>query len=247
MSLARRGAAAVFSMGFAALVVVGAVVLAIVLTHRGAEHLLERIPILTSTSLAWLAGATLAFAAAAGSLTADATNGIRTLIVVHAGPTRAYVRGRVLGLVLLVALVVGGGTLVTGAACAALAPRPELVARTLSATAAALVYAVAFAVVIGPVAFAALGARSRVGGYLALLLVLVVPEVVEPLVAPSIPDPWNELVSLPSALGAMRAAITPPDVDLWRFSRAAAVLAFVATVAFALVQTEVARLDAEDR
>jgi hypothetical protein len=61
-----------------------------------------------------------------------------------------------------------------------------------------------------------------------------------------VPAGWGELLSVPSALGALRAGLAGP-VDPWQAARAAAVLAAVAARSFANVRAEVGRAPAEDR
>jgi hypothetical protein len=154
--------------------------------------------------------------------------------------------GRLAGLVVVVAAVVAGGTLLAGVAATALAGRASVV-RVAVSSVAAILYAVAFAATVAPVALAALGARSRVGGYFALLFVLVVPELFKSWTTNVLPYGWQELTSIPAALAAFRSALTPDSVDVATALRAIVVLAAVSAIALAVVRTQIARVDSEAR
>src|SRR5207244_3606807 len=68
----------------------------------------------TSSAMAWGAGILVAFASAAQSLRRDRTSGVRALARTRGASVATYARGRVLGLALLLAVVVAGGTLFAG-------------------------------------------------------------------------------------------------------------------------------------
>jgi hypothetical protein len=245
VALARRGALATVSIAIGALTTFGMVVAAFVVDSRSA-HTLRHVPGVASSALAWGAGVTLAFAASARALRRDRDDGVRALWRARGGTTQRYVVGRVLGIVLVVAAIVAGGTLVCGLASTALSGRAAL-GRVAGSAAASLAYALAFSATVAPVALASLGARSRVGGYLALVTVLVLPELFAGWTARMLPAAWSELTSIPSVLGALRASLTPGAVDVAMALRALVVLAAVSAVALAIVRTQVARVDAEAR
>lgn len=242
VELARRGPLAVASIAIGAVTTFALLTVAFVVAARGGRAL-PQLPSVASSALAWGAGVTLAFAAAAHALRRDREQGIRALVRARGGSTVAYLRGRILGLVLLVALVVVGGTLVVGVASAALVGRGAFASAARGAG-AAVAYATAFSITIGPVALAALGARSRFGGYLALVSVLVVPEMLGRFTAQMLPRGWQELTSIPAALGALRASLSP-DVDVAGLLRSIVVLAAVIAIAIAVVRAQIARVDAE--
>lgn len=99
---------------------------------------------------------------------------------------------------------------------------------------------------ISPLAFAALGGRSRAGGYVGLLALLVVPELLEPWTRSLVPHGWRDLLSVPSALASLRESLMPPAFDAPRLARSAAALALFALACFAIVRAEIARVDAEE-
>jgi hypothetical protein len=91
-------------------------------------------------------------------------------------------------------------------------------------------YAVAFALVVAPIAMATLGPRGRASGYLFLLSVLLVPALVAHWTGQLVPDDWSELVSVPGALDALRDSLMGA-IDPLRTVRAFAVLVAAATLA----------------
>jgi hypothetical protein len=107
------------------------------------------------------------------------------------------------------------------------------------------VYAVAFAVTLGPVTVATVGARSRALGYVALLAVLVAPEAAAPWTSTLLPAGWDELTSIPAALEAMRVAVVSPRGMGAHGARAAAALAAVIAVSMVVIVLRAARVDAE--
>ena len=109
----------------------------------------------------------------------------------------------------------------------------------------AVVYALAFALVIAPVAFAALGARTRFSGYLVLLFLLVAPELVASALSGALPSEVTELVAIPSALAALRSSLAPGSVDLLRAIRALVALLVFAGLALALVRRDVVIVSTE--
>jgi hypothetical protein len=135
-------------------------------------------------------------------------------------------------------LAVAGGTLVAGfAATAAAGPAKGAVAR---ASVAALVYAIAFSVTLGPLAMAALGGRTRGGGYLTLLAVLVVPELLSPWTRSLLPHAWGELTSIPAALDALRDGIEAGGHSGLHAIRAAIGLLAVVAASLLVVQARLA-------
>jgi hypothetical protein len=117
------------------------------------------------------------------------------------------------------------------------------VPRTLQATGAAVVFSIAFSLVLAPLAFAALGARSRAGGYFFMLLVVVVPEMLAGMLGNVLPESITEVVAIPSALAALRSALAPGSADAWRALRALVSLALWVLFASSLVRRTVVGLD----
>ncbi|HEV3190865.1 MAG TPA: hypothetical protein VGY54_10235, partial [Polyangiaceae bacterium] len=104
---------------------------------------------------------------------------------------------------------------------------------------AALAYALAFAMVIGPVSVAAVGSGTRAGGYLILIAILVLPELASPWTAALLPPGWYELTSIPAALDAVRGGVASPSTAGLPLVRAAAGLAAVVATSLAVVQARV--------
>jgi hypothetical protein len=174
----------------------------------------------------------LAFGAALRAIRSDRDEGIASLVQARGVAAGAYVRGRVGGLVLVLAAALGGATLIADAAALATGGGGWPVLRT---GAAALVYALAFAATVGPVAMAALGARTRAGGYVTLLAVLALPELLAPWTSDLLPPGWKELTSIPAALAAVRVGVAHPVAAGAHAARGAAGLAAVVALSLLVV------------
>jgi hypothetical protein len=206
---------------------------AISLGVRGPQSPVHDVPVLASSALAWGGGFLLAFASAAHALRRDRSEGIRALLVARTTSLRGYLLARIGGLALLIAIVVGGGTLFTGFVGLAAAAQLSAAGRIIQSTCAGVAFSIAFAAVVSPVAFAALGARSRIGGYMVLLGVVVFPEIVVGMLGSAIPDSVTDVLSIPSALSALRTALAPGTADAARALRALLALGlFVAAATF---------------
>src|SRR5580692_7525046 len=170
-ALAVDGPLAKVSLGVGALIVLGGVVAVASVARGDHPERLASVPIVASSALAWGAGTLLAFATSAHAFRRDQQRGIRALVAARAGSDGEYLWARVSGLARVLAIVTTGGTLVLGLAAALAAGRGALALRTLGATGAGAAFSIAFAATLAPVGLATLGARSRVGGYFALLTV----------------------------------------------------------------------------
>jgi hypothetical protein len=242
MNLARRGFLAWASIAIGILTVLGMAVVAIVLSGRGARPPLHTIPIVTSSMLAWGGGFTLAFAVAVHALRRDVEGGIRHMLEGRAVDLRGYLLVRVGGLAAVIGVVVAGGTLVVGLFASLLAIGSGGVGRSLQATLASVAFGLAFAAVIAPTALFALGARKRLGGYLFLFFIVVFPELVVETVGDAIPRWLADMLTIPSALGALRGSLTPGVVDLASFARSLVSVAIYATATTLLVRREAENL-----
>jgi hypothetical protein len=213
---------------------------------RAAVPPLAQVSAATAKALAWGAGVLVAFAGSAQALQSDRRDGVRALLRARGVTAGEYAAGRVVGLAIVLAVVVAGGTFVVGLVAVLVAVRGGAGAAgvALQGLAASVVFGVAFAGVVAPLAMAALGARSRTGGYLVLLAVLAVPQALEPWTSLLVPRGWGDLLAVPSALAALRASLMPPGIDGARAARAACVLAAIAAACFAAVRAEIARVDA---
>jgi hypothetical protein len=218
------------------------VVLAFAVARSHDPSALEQIPAVASTLLAWGAGVLLAFGASAQALRRDRAEGIRDLCRARGRSDTAYLWARVGGLGVELARLTCAGTLVCGLVAALLADSGAASARTLAWTAGSLAFSLAYAAVLAPVAMATLGARRRLGGYLALVAVLGVPELFAGWSAKILPEGWEALGSIPGATMAIRTALQPSHVDPWLAMRAVAVLALVTALALLAVRLELANL-----
>jgi hypothetical protein len=226
-----------FGLALAAVAAIGSIGVAYALPGFAGKHL----PTTASVIIVWGAGVMLAFGGALRALARDWEDGTIALLRARGIAASSYVGARVGGLVILLVLAVGGATLVAALAASAVARPPLAAVRTgLSA----LAYALAFAVTMGPLAMAALGARTRAGGYLTLIAVLVVPELAASWTSALLPSGWNELCSVPAALEAIRAFILSPRGSGAHVARAVAGLAAVVVVSLAVVRARVPRAEA---
>ena len=246
MSLARRGILPVVSIAICISTTVALSLIAGVLTGRGPQSPAHDVPLLASSALAWGGGFLLAFAAAAHALRRDRAEGVRDLFVSRTTSLRGYLFARVGGLAMLIAICVAGGTLFCGLVGTAGAARAAGVPAMLQATGAGIVFSLAFAAVVAPVAFAALGARSRLGGYVFLIAVVTIPELIVAMMGASLPESVADVLSIPSALGALRTSLAPGTVDLWRTMRALVALSLVVAFAMFLVRRDALLVDSPE-
>ncbi len=245
VALGRGGAMAKLAIGIGALTCFGTAIVGLVMARTEANPPLEDLPGLTAELLAWGAGVLLAFAAAAHALRRDRDDGIRALLRSRGGDVHDYVWGRVGGLAVLLAVLVGGGTLFTGIVATLAARQFGLAAQTLQGTVAGLAFALAFSATLAPIAMAALGARSRAGGYAWLVGILVLPELVAGWTGAILPPAWGRVLSIPSALSTLRSSLMPSGFDAAAFARAFAVLAVVCAFALIFVHHQLARVESE--
>jgi hypothetical protein len=232
--LTTRGALVRASLALTVLGALGSIAAAV--ATRGTPAL-EELPGIASMALTWGAGVTLAFGGALRALRHDRERGVVGLARARGVGMVAYSGARVGGLVAVLALAMGGATIVVGIAATAMAGHTlPVVARS---SLAALVYALAFAVVLGPLAMAALGGQSRAGGYLGLLAALVLPELLAPWTGALLPHGWRELTSIPAALEAVRAGVQSPGSASLHGARAAVALMAVVAASLLVVHARV--------
>jgi len=228
MARATEGVMPKASIAVAILTTLGALVFAIAAGRHGSSS--DRVAPLTASLLAWGAGVLLCFAASMRAFDRDREDGWDALVARHGATRSSYLFARAIGLAIVTLEIVVPGTLLVGLA-ATLASRDAHAAReALSGTFAGCVYAIAFSLVVAPIALAALGARGRASGYLYLLSVLVMPALIAPWTGQLVPDEWSELVSIPGALDALREALLG-SIDGARALRAIVVLVAVTVLA----------------
>jgi hypothetical protein len=240
--LAARGGLPTIGFVLAAAGAIASVVVALAL-HGLAEdgaRTADALPVVASSAIAWGAGVTLAFGGALRALQRDREDGIVALARARGVTAGQYVRGRVAGLVVVLAAAVGGAILVASLAALVAAGASTRAARL---GAGAVAYALAFAATLGPVAMATLGGRSRAGGYLAFLAVLALPELLASWTGALLPDGWHELTSIPAALAAVRSGVAAPIVNGAQLARALAALSAVVALAIASMTIRVRRSD----
>ena len=239
--LARRGATAAMGLGLSLLFVLGFGALSILLARRHEWEALARVPLLASSALAYGVGVLVAFAVSTRMFRRDEDDGVRELLRSRGIGPFGYLAARVVGLSMALAILVGGGSVLVGVVSMLVSHARVPALHTLQASLAAVVFGVAFAVTFAPVAMATLGARSRGGGYLALLAVLVIPELLRPTLDRLVAPRWLEVLSIPGALASLRASIAPVGFDLFMFGRAAVVLVAIILLALLIVRAELRR------
>jgi hypothetical protein len=233
--LAARGALVRVSLALTGLGALGALAYAVAAPKADLSHL----PTTAAIAMAWSTGVTLAFGGALRAISRDWEEGVIALARARGVRARDYVRGRAFGLVVVLGAALGGATFVVGLAATCAASDPLATAR---AGLAAIAYSLAFAMTLGPVAVAALGGRSRTGGYLLLLGALVIPELVAPWTAALLPRGWHELTSIPAALAAIMAGVESPSTSSISMLRAVLGLSGVIAVSLAAVRARVPRV-----
>lgn len=184
----------------------------------------------------------IAFGTAFRAIERDRQQGIVALLHARGADVRAYVTGRVGGLVIVLAAVTGSASFIAGLAATSVGTPPGPAIRS---SIAALVYSLAFSATLGPVCMAALGARSRVGGYVALLFILVAPELLSSWTSEVLPRGWDELTSIPAALEAVQAGAASPVQRGAQAARALVGLATVAVASLFVVAIRASRVHAE--
>jgi hypothetical protein len=239
--LAARGPLAIASFGLAALGAAISVAAAMALRRAGDQDV-ALVPTLASECIAWSAGVMLAFGAALRAFHGAQEQGIVALVQARCAGLGAYVRGRVGGLVVVLALTLGGAALTTGIAAMVAGGATKAIVRSI---AAALAYTIAFAATIGPVSMACLTRPTRVGGYLTLLAVLIVPELASPWTSALLPLDWQELRSIPAALSAVRECVLSSHGAGARAARAVAGLTAVFAVSVVVIARRAGRMAAE--
>ncbi|MCL2448004.1 MAG: hypothetical protein FWD17_03555 [Polyangiaceae bacterium] len=226
-----------------ALAAIGAAVaVAFAIAWRGGAAA-ATIPTRASTLVAWSAGILIAVGGALRAVPADADEGVVALLRARGVSANAYVRGRVGGLVVVIAAGVGGA--VAASVVAALLAAPRRLEAAHSGL-AALVYVAAFAATIGPVAMATLATRSRAAGYITFIAVIVVPEIAARWTTGLLPRGWHELTSIRTALAAVQEGVLAPAEGGLAMARAALALAAVAVVALAVVHTRIPHVGGGD-
>jgi hypothetical protein len=246
-ALARSGWMPRIAAGVAALTVFGVIVVAFRLVQVDEREALVSIPPLAANLLAWGAGILVAVAASMRAFRRDREEGTRDLLRARGCVETSYLWARVVGLAVALTLLVGGGTAVAGVVTALLAHGGRATLHVAQSLGASLVYAILFSFVLAPVSMATLAARSRIGGYSVLALVLIVPDVLKPWTAAIMPEGWADLGSIPGALMAARVSLSPGQVDLGLFARSVALLALVSALALLALRVEQSTVDREAR
>jgi hypothetical protein len=239
--LATRSPLVRVSLALTAAMALGAVAAAMALRGNPAAR---AFPALASDVMAWGGGTMIAVGGALRSLRQDREEGAFALARSRGVGARVYGLGRVFGLVAVLLVAVGGGTL--AAALAATAAAGRSAGPVFRTGAAALIFAIAFALTIGPVAMAALGGRKRMSGYLVFLSVLVLPEAVAPWTQQILPPGWVELTSIPAALEAVRAGVQSGGHHALHALRAAVGLLAIGAASWMVVRARLVGNATED-
>ncbi|MFO0664605.1 MAG: hypothetical protein U0174_11680 [Polyangiaceae bacterium] len=236
-----RGATVLGGLG----VVLGLVFLAIVRGARSAstEGALSALPSMFAHAVCWGIATLAVFGTEQRAYTRDHEDGIRSLLGAR-GYGRHYGFARVVTAVTSTAFISIGCTSVLAVATALAATGTGEAGRTWLAAFSAIVYSACFSVLLGTLGLAVLGGRGRGGGYLGLLTILVLPELLEPLSRRALRLPFGETVpvSLPSILNAVAK---PASVA--NFVCGFSVACVVAGLGYAYAERERARIDREVR
>ncbi len=227
----------------------------------GAASLADAVA-LSSTALAWVAGLLFVLGAATQGMARDRGRGISALYRLHGVSQQRYLVVRALALGLRLLRMIAFGSLFVALVGAAAAPRTAQVLAAARGWAACLVYALAFALVVAPLAAAAGGSpsadepplssggawslrgqragRPRGRGLVVLALVLLFPAIVRMATAGLVDPGWRAVFGIPSALSALRALVLGAgDVPL--ALHAAVVLLVMAALGAALLRAQVGR------
>jgi hypothetical protein len=251
--LARRGVMAKIAIGIVLFTVLIASIVGLAFAARASvsptsgHHAapVHDVPLVASSALVWGGGFLLAFSVAASALIRDRADGIVDLFITRTTSIRGYIVARIGGLAALLAVVLGGGILLSGAVAIVAASKAHTAARTMQSTFAGFAYVLAFALVLSPIAFAALGARRRISGYFVFLAILIFPEMLASMLSGPVPSEVTELLALPSALASLRASLAPHTADGFRLIRSVVALAIWAGVALFFVRRDVLLLASE--
>ena len=238
-SRAREGILVKASLVFGLFMIVAALPLAALAARSADVETLGRLPVAAAAVIAWAAGVLVAFSASTRALVRDRADGIVELLAARGIKPNAYVVGRSLGLSVVLFALSGGGAVSAAIGEALTAGHGAL--RIAGGLVAGLVFALMFALSVAPLSLAALGARSRSGGYFALLLILGLPELLVKYTNALLPEGWGGLLAVPSALAALASALSPGAIDLWKVSRAFVVLAVVAAISLLVTRAQLAR------
>lgn len=241
--LARRGALRVIAMGICAVTALALCGLA--LSYASEPTLLRSVSGWTASAIAWGGAMLHAIVASTNALRRDRAEGVVELFLARTLSLQAYVVARVGGLAVMLAAEVVGGTLLVAAVALLASARGADALVIVESLFGDVAFALAFGFVIAPIVFATLGGRSLYRGYLLLVLVLLVPELLSGKLVALVPEEIAELCAIPSALSALRSSVSPGSVEPLRALRALVALVAISAVATLFVQREVLRLELE--
>ena len=231
--------------GLAALTALAGMAIAVVLAHEGEKPPFLPWLSLMEDALAYGTGVLVAFGGAAQAFRRDRDEGIRDFLRLRGVKTSDYLFARTGGLIVAVALPTVGGTLAVGLVSMLVAHRAAALPEVARGVAVGVLFGLAFSVLVSLVSLAALGARNRAGGYLVLLALFGLPEMLSSFTGTLVPRAWAGLVSLPGMLTTMRVALLPGTFDGPLLVRAFAAIFGSMLVLGLLVRAELLRLDAE--
>jgi hypothetical protein len=187
------------------------------------------VALLATKALAWGPGALVCFTVATRVYERDRAQG-RCALIEARGLTADYPWARIFATVVAIATPVSIGTLLMIAISALIALRGSDLASALRGGMPALAYATAFCLVLGPLMVALLAHRPRGSGYLAILSVLVLPELLAPVTRTFVPQ---DMTSIPAALEGLAQALAPAQGDARRALGCALFLTAIALMALA--------------
>ncbi len=190
-----------------------------------------------STSIIWWGGATvlMAFAQSARVLHKLWGEGLSTLLQLRAGRRTAW-QAYLFGMVARLCIVALPPIALVGIFSLALAPSDH--GRIVAMLVACLVSTLFFSGTLASVAMAALGGRSRAGGYLRLFAILTIPELVGSSLTVS--KEMRGMLSVPSVLSTLVDSIAHGNMS--RMLTASFVLVAVNVLAIGIIKLEWTRV-----
>ena len=202
---------------------------------------LPALPNLFAHGICWGVATLAVFGTEQRAFMRDHEDGIRGLLGSR-GQDALYGRARLASAITSAAIISVGCTALLGIATALAATGTGEAIRTWQSAGSGILYSALFSIIMGTLALAVLGGRGRGGGYLGLVTVLVLPELLEPLTTRALPTELGHAIpiSIPSILSAIARPTSAAN-----FLAGICAAAIVVGLASAYGKRERLRVDAE--
>ncbi len=125
-----------------------------------------------------------------------------------------YARTRMLGAFVLTFLAVFAAPLLLGMVGLLFAPNARLSMAMLGTFVGVTLFSLSYAALLVALAWAAFAPRPFAKGYVMVLLVMVLPEIVAPYVSGWLPEGWVDLLTVRTLLASFRASLLPGGWDV---------------------------------